>query len=59
MSLWRVFTSTLAAFIGIQTETRRQQDFNTSSPIPFIIMGIVLAIALILVLMFIVDQILS
>ncbi|BAJ03974.1 conserved hypothetical protein [Shewanella violacea DSS12] len=57
--LLRIFMSTLAAFLGVQTEQNRQRDFQSSSPLPFIIMGIVLAIGLVLTLIFIVSQVLS
>ncbi|MBB1426058.1 DUF2970 domain-containing protein [Shewanella frigidimarina] len=59
MSIWRVFSSTVAAFFGVQTERNRQKDFQTQSPLPFIIMGIILAIALVISLMLIVNQVLS
>ncbi|ABI70242.1 DUF2970 domain-containing protein [Shewanella frigidimarina] len=59
MSIWRVFSSTVAAFFGVQTEQNRQKDFQTQSPLPFIIMGIILAIALVISLMLIVNQVLS
>jgi hypothetical protein len=59
MSLWRVFISTVAAFFGVQTEQNRQKDFKNQSPLPFIIMGIILAIALVISLMLIVNQVLS
>ena len=60
MSFWRVFTSTVAAFFGVQTEDNRQRDFKqNSSPLPFIFMGIALAAFMILSLIFIVNQVLS
>ncbi|KVX01897.1 DUF2970 domain-containing protein [Shewanella frigidimarina] len=59
MSIWRVFSSTVAAFFGVQTEQNRQKDFQTQSPLPFIIMGIILAIALVISLILIVNQVLS
>ncbi|MFT6257715.1 MULTISPECIES: DUF2970 domain-containing protein [unclassified Shewanella] len=59
MSLWRVFSSTVAAFFGVQTEKNRQKDFQNQSPLPFIIMGIILAIALVISLILIVNQVLS
>ncbi|MPY25829.1 DUF2970 domain-containing protein [Shewanella psychropiezotolerans] len=51
--------STLAAFLGVQSEQNRQRDFQSSSPLPFIIMGIILAIGLVLSLIFIVKLVLS
>ncbi|WP_220752461.1 DUF2970 domain-containing protein [Shewanella sp. KT0246] len=60
MSIWRVFTSTVAAFFGVQTEDNRQRDFNqNNSPLPFIFMGIALAVLMIFSLIFIVNQVLS
>ncbi|ARD24166.1 MULTISPECIES: DUF2970 domain-containing protein [Shewanella] len=60
MSFWRVFSSTVAAFFGVQTEDNRQRDFQQSnSPLPFIFMGIALAIIMILSLIFIVNQVLA
>ncbi|GGP56982.1 DUF2970 domain-containing protein [Shewanella algicola] len=59
MSFWRVFSSTIAAFFGVQTEQNRQKDFQSQSPLPFIIMGIILAIGLVISLILIVNQILG
>jgi len=59
MSIWRVFKSTVAAFFGVQTEHNREKDFQTQSPLPFIIMGIILAIALVISLILIVNQVLN
>ncbi|MBC6904764.1 DUF2970 domain-containing protein [Saccharophagus sp. K07] len=42
-SLGRVLLSTLAAFIGVQSERNRQADFQQSSILPFMIVGIILA----------------
>ena len=47
---WRLLLSTLAAFLGVQTDANRRKDFQSHSPIPFILMGLVLAIFLILAL---------
>ncbi|MBE8167028.1 MAG: DUF2970 domain-containing protein [Shewanella sp.] len=57
--LWQVFASTFAAFFGVQTENNRQRDFNTQSPIPFIIMGIIMAIMLVGGLILIVNIVLN
>ena len=59
MSIWQVCSSTVAAFFGVQTEQNRQKDFKTQSPLPFIIMGVILAIALVIGLMLIVNQVLN
>ena len=57
--VWRLFSSTLAAFLGVQSEKNRQRDFKTSSPVPFIVMGIVLAVIFVATLLFIVKQVLA
>ena len=59
MSFWQVFSSTIAAFFGVQTDSNRQRDFKTTSPVPFILMGIALAVVMVLTLIFIVQQVLS
>ena len=57
---WQVFTSTLAAFFGVQSDKNRHRDFNENdSPIAFIIMGILMAVFLVLGLVFIVSQVTS
>ncbi|WP_428614783.1 DUF2970 domain-containing protein [Shewanella sp.] len=55
----QLFLSTLAAFFGVQTEQNRARDFQSRSPVPFIIMGILLAIALVASLIFVVKLVLS
>ncbi|ABV85570.1 DUF2970 domain-containing protein [Shewanella pealeana] len=57
--LWQLFSSTIAAFFGVQTEQNRLRDFQESSPLPFIIMGIVLAIVFVAGLLLIVKQVLA
>lgn len=57
--IWQVFHSTVAAFFGVQTDENRKKDFQMGSPLPYIAMGIVLAIVLVASLMFLVGQVLS
>lgn len=45
-----VIQSVLAAFIGIQSEDKRQQDFQKSTPWPYIITGIVMTLLLVFLL---------
>lgn len=58
-SLFQLLLSTIAAFFGVQTERNRNRDFQSNSPIPFIIMGIVVAIILVTSLIFIVKLVLA
>ncbi|MCL1039001.1 DUF2970 domain-containing protein [Shewanella submarina] len=55
---WQIFSSTLAAFFGVQKEANRQRDFQDTSPLPYIFMGIILAAGLVLLLVLIVQQVL-
>ncbi|QQK58278.1 DUF2970 domain-containing protein [Shewanella sp. LC6] len=57
--IWQVFHSTIAAFFGVQSDKNRQKDFQTNSPLPYILMGIVLAIALVASLILLVRQVVS
>jgi len=56
---WRLFSSTLAAFFGVQTAQNHARDGQNRSPIHFIVMGIILAIMLVLGLLCIVHLVLS
>ncbi len=53
-SILSVIQSVLAAFIGVQSEDKRQQDFQKSSPWPYIITGIVMTLLLIFLLVMLV-----
>ncbi|NRD75671.1 DUF2970 domain-containing protein [Shewanella sp. VB17] len=55
---WRLFSSTLAAFFGVQSDKNRQRDFQTNSPLPFIIMGLILAVILVTTLLLITKLVL-
>ncbi|QIR16270.1 DUF2970 domain-containing protein [Shewanella aestuarii] len=59
LSIWRVFSSTVAAFFGVQTEQNRHRDFQQQSPLPFIIMGVILAFVFVIGLLAIVSQVLE
>lgn len=53
-SILSVIQSVLAAFIGVQSEDKRQQDFEKNSPWPYIIVGLVMTLILILLLVLLV-----
>lgn len=42
-SVGRVIMSTIAAFVGVQSEKNRAHDFQQSSILPFLLVGLVLA----------------
>ncbi|BCV64895.1 DUF2970 domain-containing protein [Shewanella carassii] len=57
---WRYLYSTLAAFFGVQSESNRLKDFSShSSPLPYIITGVLLAALLVLGLLLLVNRVLA
>ncbi len=57
--LKQIFKAVIGAFIGVQSEQQRQQDFNTQSPLPYIIVGVVMTIGFVAALITIVSIVLS
>jgi len=51
-SFLKIVLSTLAAAIGVQSKKNHEEDFEKSSPWPFIIAGIVFTILFMLALIF-------
>ena len=47
---WAVTMSVLAAALGVQTEENRQRDFEQSSPLPYIIGGLIFTVLFVLTL---------
>lgn len=47
--MWSVVKSVLAAFFGVQKEARRREDFEQGRPLAFIVVGILMAVALVVV----------
>lgn len=43
-----VLSSVFRAWFGVQTEERRQRDFSSSDPKPFIIAGIIFAVVMVI-----------
>lgn len=55
-SAFQVLLSTLAAFIGVQSDKNRQRDFQQKSILPFMLLGVVLAACFIMGLVLIARQ---
>lgn len=53
-SVFVVIRSVLSAFIGVQNETQREQDFSQSSPWPYILTGLVLTLIFVVLLVLLV-----
>lgn len=50
MSFWQVIKAVLAALIGVQSDKNRAVDFQSKSPLPFILVGVVIVLIFIVVL---------
>lgn len=55
----QIIKAVAGAFVGVQSEQQRQQDFNAQSPLPYIVVGIVMAIMFVAALITIVSIVLS
>ena len=54
----QVVKAVLGAMAGVQSEQQRQQDFNASSPLPYIIVGIVFTLLFVAMLLALVSWVL-
>lgn len=54
-SIWWLIKTTLAAFVGVQTNANREQDFSQSSPLPYIVMGIIFTVVFLGTLMMVAN----
>ncbi|TKB48109.1 DUF2970 domain-containing protein [Ferrimonas sediminicola] len=54
----KVVASVLAALFGVQSEANRQRDFSQTSPLPFILTGVVLVTLFVLGLIALVNRVL-
>ena len=57
--LKQIIKAVAGAFIGVQSEQQRQQDFNSQSPMPYIIAGVVMTVLFVATLVIIVSVVLS
>jgi len=46
------------AFIGVQSEQQRQQDFNSSGPLPYIVAGVLMTLLFVISLLLLVSWVL-
>lgn len=58
-SFFSAMRSTLSSFIGVQSEKQREEDFTNGKPIHFIVSGLILAAAFVVVLMLVVEGVLA
>ena len=55
MEFLKVLKSVMSAMIGVQNKKNLQNDFSKSSPIPFIIAGIIMTLVFIFSVYFVVQ----
>lgn len=48
--MWSVLKSVLAALIGVQSNQKREEDFNSDRPAVFIVTGVVITLLFVLAL---------
>ncbi len=58
-SLFHLIISVLAAAVGVQNKKNLEEDFASSSPMPYIIAGVLFTAAFVFTLIFIVKWVLS
>ncbi|MDX5407402.1 MAG: DUF2970 domain-containing protein [Chromatiaceae bacterium] len=58
-ALRQVIKAVLGAFVGVQSEQQRQQDFASNSPIPYIVVGLVATLLFVAVLLLVVKLVLA
>lgn len=51
--MWQVIKSVLAAFFGVQRDSRRREDFEHGRPVAFIVTGLVLALIMVGLVLFV------
>ena len=56
-STWQIIKAVLGAFIGVQSEKQRLQDFQSDSAVPYIVTGILMAALFVSVLLLIVSYV--
>lgn len=58
-SLLGAFKSAAAALFGVQNSDSHKSDFESETPFPFILAGVILVIGFIIILVTVVDLVLS
>lgn len=58
-TIFQVVRSVLSAAIGVQSDSRREQDFKGKSITPYVIGGIVFTVLFVVVIIFVVNSTLS
>jgi uncharacterized membrane protein YidH (DUF202 family) len=56
---WQVIKAVLGAFIGVQSEKQRKLDFQTNSIVPYIVVGVIVALLFVATLILTVSLVLG
>ncbi|MDT8878070.1 DUF2970 domain-containing protein [Halomonas saccharevitans] len=51
--MWQAIKSVLAAFLGVQKDERRREDFRSKRPGTFIVAGVIVGAAFVLLVAFV------
>ncbi|HET8790555.1 MAG TPA: DUF2970 domain-containing protein [Modicisalibacter sp.] len=51
--MWQVIKSVLAAFFGVQKDSRRRSDFEHGKPVVFIVTGLIMALIMVGLIVFV------
>lgn len=57
--LLQVIKAVIGAMVGVQSEQQRQQDFQASSPIPYIVVGVIATLLFVVTLILVVNWVLA
>lgn len=55
----KIMQSIIAGAFGVQSDKRRQEDFSSHSPLPFIIAGLLFTVGFVVTLVLVVKLVLS
>lgn len=57
-SLLQVVKAVLGAMIGVQSEQQREADFQATSPLPYIVVGLLATLFFVVILLLVVNWVL-
>lgn len=57
-SLLQVVKAVLGAMIGVQSEQQRKADFQATSPLPYIVVGLLTTLLFVVILLLVVNWVL-
>lgn len=58
-NLLQVIKAVLGAMVGVQSEQQRQRDFSATSPLPFLVAGVIFTLLFVVLLLVVVTWVLA